>query len=486
MATRIMQETIQDALDDLSSSHASTSRKGRALDSLEKLLAEICGPLNSDSYPQQYFIALQDTFQCNIPSRLLVWISESTFRLEALTGKGSQEADRESETQTLSSQLVQSLNIIQGIALQHASSKQFLSRRYGQDTLLDLLLVSRHVAPIPLKNSTNITPSVEELLTPKKTKETTINLTASVLDTLLCVLVDSPSSLRTFEEASGLQYVVRILKRSGTPREVRMKCLEFIYFYLMDETTTPSALSIAVPKDIDLIPTAPNSPVKPSSRSTTHSSISSGRSSSSSSFSTDSGYGSSFSMTSFNGTSTPKDQSPAGTSKSTSPFPSIKPSSRGLTPPTPVKPRSLGMLKKDVDYTPISPRKAQVSKLGLGVPRVPSKQREVFSSEENTDPDDSMRTPSSQSPDKSYQSPFNMLSPEKPKISGSNRPGHRRGQSSVDVAETPVPIRPPLPSTSRPLGTRTMEEKKEILGGMLGNVDALVEGVRKAGVWGLG
>ncbi|KAJ2977530.1 hypothetical protein NUW54_g11408 [Trametes sanguinea] len=34
-------------------------------------------------------------------------------------------------------------------------------------------------------------------------------------------------------------------------------------------------------------------------------------------------------------------------------------------------------------------------------------------------------------------------------------------------------------------GPRTMEEKKEILGSMLGNVDALVEGVRKAGIWGL-
>lgn len=33
---------------------------------------------------------------------------------------------------------------------------------------------------------------------------------------------------------------------------------------------------------------------------------------------------------------------------------------------------------------------------------------------------------------------------------------------------------------------RSADEKKEILGGMLGNVDALVAGVRKAGVWGLG
>jgi len=40
-----------------------------------------------------------------------------------------------------------------------------------------------------------------------------------------------------------------------------------------------------------------------------------------------------------------------------------------------------------------------------------------------------------------------------------------------------------IPTQDRP---RTTEEKKELLGTMLGNVDALVEGVRKAGIWGLG
>lgn len=33
---------------------------------------------------------------------------------------------------------------------------------------------------------------------------------------------------------------------------------------------------------------------------------------------------------------------------------------------------------------------------------------------------------------------------------------------------------------------KSTEEKKELLGSMLGNVDALVEGVKKAGIWGLG
>jgi hypothetical protein len=34
--------------------------------------------------------------------------------------------------------------------------------------------------------------------------------------------------------------------------------------------------------------------------------------------------------------------------------------------------------------------------------------------------------------------------------------------------------------------TRTRDEKKELLGTMLGNVDALVESVSRAGIWGLG
>ena len=33
---------------------------------------------------------------------------------------------------------------------------------------------------------------------------------------------------------------------------------------------------------------------------------------------------------------------------------------------------------------------------------------------------------------------------------------------------------------------RSTEEKKEILGQLMGNVEALVEGVKKAGIWGLG
>lgn len=83
--------------------------------------------------------------------------------------------------------------------------------------LLDLLLASRHLSSIPP-------------VLPTRTKSSSSNrgqesapqsLSSIVLDTLLCILVDSPSALRSFEESNGVQAVVKILKRAGTPREVR-------------------------------------------------------------------------------------------------------------------------------------------------------------------------------------------------------------------------------------------------------------------------
>lgn len=144
------------------------------------------------------------------------------------------------------------------------------------------------------------------------------------------------------------------------------------------------------------------------------------------------------------------------------------------------------MLRKEVDFVPISPKKAPAMKLGLGIPRVPSRQRE------NTAFEDSVYSEAPRSPgalDRTPRKTPSRLGPtksaphclEEPKPDGFKR-GHRRAQSSIDIRLPSMPVLPD-PRTS---GTRTMEEKKEFLGSMLGNVDALVEGVRKAGIWGLG
>jgi hypothetical protein len=49
------------------------------------------------------------------------------------------------------------------------------------------------------------------------------------------------TQLQVFESLDGLATVTLLFKRRGTPREVKLKILEFLYFYLMDETPKVSS-----------------------------------------------------------------------------------------------------------------------------------------------------------------------------------------------------------------------------------------------------
>ncbi|KAG6854468.1 hypothetical protein C0991_006547 [Blastosporella zonata] len=217
-----MRASLQDSLDDLSSARSSSEAKSRALHRIERHLAEAC--ISQDSSEDPFcFNALQYTFECNVPMRLLAWISVSTSTLEVLTNKGLMDSERELQASKLSDQLALSLSLIQGVSLNHTASKSYLGRKYPLEVLIDLLLASRHLSATP--SSSGDTPSSPQ----------TPPLSSVILDTLLCVLVDAPAALRAFEDVNGTQAIVKILKRAGTPREVRMKCLEFLYFYLLDE-----------------------------------------------------------------------------------------------------------------------------------------------------------------------------------------------------------------------------------------------------------
>jgi hypothetical protein len=58
----------------------------------------------------------------------------------------------------------------------------------------------------------------------------------------VCALLDHPSNTRTFEELDGLLTVSSLFKLRSTSREVKLKLVEFLYFYLMPETPSlPSA-----------------------------------------------------------------------------------------------------------------------------------------------------------------------------------------------------------------------------------------------------
>jgi hypothetical protein len=60
---------------------------------------------------------------------------------------------------------------------------------------------------------------------------------------LVTALLATPESTRTFEKMDGLLAIASLFKSRATSREVKLKLVEFLYFYLMPETpsATPSS-----------------------------------------------------------------------------------------------------------------------------------------------------------------------------------------------------------------------------------------------------
>lgn len=62
---------------------------------------------------------------------------------------------------------------------------------------------------------------------------------SATLLALVTSLLDRPQNARTFEAADGLLVVTSLFKSRTTSREVKLKLVEFLYFYLMPETAQP-------------------------------------------------------------------------------------------------------------------------------------------------------------------------------------------------------------------------------------------------------
>ncbi|KAG9054366.1 hypothetical protein FS842_005339 [Serendipita sp. 407] len=206
-------------LDDISSTRSSTTRQSQVLDEIEQALAMAC--TSSDKEGQlDAFLMLQDAFETNVASRLVAVISSWLPLLQYRAGDQCQCNASGPNLEATILNIVRVLSILQGISLLHKPSQLFLGRRWCLELFLDLLALSRQ-----LHQSADFS-TRQEIIS---------SLASAVLDILPCILVDTPESIRHFEQASGLEIVVRTLKRASVPREIRMKCLEFLYFYLLPE-----------------------------------------------------------------------------------------------------------------------------------------------------------------------------------------------------------------------------------------------------------
>ncbi|KAL1983845.1 hypothetical protein VTN96DRAFT_9846 [Rasamsonia emersonii] len=218
-----MEALLAHSFDYLSSYEPSKIRKG--LRQVEGLLAQIClsrpkqaaadkrrstsqltpKPLDELAEDPAFreFFKLQEGFQWNVAMRLVTC-------LEHLLGRGS--------NGTNDLLIISTLDLIQGVLLLHPPSRSLFAREIYMNLLLDLL------DPINC-------PAIQ----------------SSTLLTLVTALLDNPANTRTFEELDGLLTVTSLFKLRATAREVKLKLVEFLYFYLMPETPTIPAAGASAP-----------------------------------------------------------------------------------------------------------------------------------------------------------------------------------------------------------------------------------------------
>ncbi|OAL36590.1 hypothetical protein AYO20_04206 [Fonsecaea nubica] len=216
-----MEALLSHSFDYLSSSSPQKIRKG--LRQVEGLLAQLClsrtnhaankrqsmillgssspssphsknlSELPSDPAFREFF-KLQQSFQWNISMRLVAC-------LERLLGKES--------NGTNDLLIIQTLDLIQGVLLLHPPSRALFSQEIYMNLFLDLLDPSN-------------CPAIQ----------------SSTIMALVTSLLDNPQNTRTFESIDGLLVITSLFKSRGTSREVKLKLVEFLYFYLMPETTS--------------------------------------------------------------------------------------------------------------------------------------------------------------------------------------------------------------------------------------------------------
>ncbi|TGZ83269.1 cell division control 14, SIN component [Ascodesmis nigricans] len=148
------------------------------------------------------FMRLQNGFEWNVTIRLISC-------LERLLGRANN-----GQTNLL---ILSALELIQGMLLLHPPSRKLFAREIHMNVLLDLLDVGNSG---PVQSAT--------------------------LLTLVSALMDHPENTRSFEALDGLPTICALFRSPSTPRDVKLRTLEFLYFYLMPEPVTVGPPSAAV------------------------------------------------------------------------------------------------------------------------------------------------------------------------------------------------------------------------------------------------
>ncbi|KAF3088655.1 60S ribosomal protein L3 [Orbilia oligospora] len=211
------EEVLSQAFDRLSHSHSPTSIQ-IGLDAIDEYLALVCStpvpicspvaakisiatasttldPQEKLPYPTSPWIKefrkLQDGFQYNIALRLVGCIDRILI-------------EKKNSQQDIF--LTSCLQCLQGTLLLHPESRNLLAREAHMAIFVQLL-----------------------------TRRQPLDLRVLTIDTLVSALLECPANMRTFEALNGLQTISLLFRNRQTPERVRLRVIEFLYFYLLPE-----------------------------------------------------------------------------------------------------------------------------------------------------------------------------------------------------------------------------------------------------------
>nr|XP_018260048.1 uncharacterized protein I303_06965 [Kwoniella dejecticola CBS 10117]OBR82206.1 hypothetical protein I303_06965 [Kwoniella dejecticola CBS 10117] len=284
-------EGLDNWLSDLRSLRSSSRRRLSALKNAERYLLETC--------IDQSHLSMQDLLSKQVHNVLLSLLTRHTTTLSQRSSHTSLPA-RDEVAFSLIPEIEVISSILQGLCCISRKCKETMGEGWVMEMFIDLLLLLRSQPPIDESANSKAIAYI-------------------ILEMLFCVLVDSPNNARTYEKLGGLEAVVRVLKGTGVTKDVRMKCIEFLYFYLLPEQNEPQRA------------------------------VSSASSSSSSS----------------SNESTLFPPSPLSTSQNSIGLPKIAPDGRSPSPSS-LHPRGLADL--DLPFVPMTPRKAPQPNLGYLTP----------------------------------------------------------------------------------------------------------------------
>ncbi|GMK56256.1 hypothetical protein CspeluHIS016_0300960 [Cutaneotrichosporon spelunceum] len=209
-------------LDVLRSLRSSGRRRAHALRQLEATLML--------AYAGQG-VPIADLLELKFHEPVLALMGRHTASL-IKRGSGTALLPNDDLAQHLKPELDVAVNILQGLCLLSKSCKATAGRMWTMEMFIDLIML--------LRNQVSL-----------EGKKTTVYL---LLDLLFCILVDAPNNARMFEDLNGLEAVSRVLRGGSVERDVKIKAMEFLHFYLQPEeggeSAQPPRSALAVGTDI--------------------------------------------------------------------------------------------------------------------------------------------------------------------------------------------------------------------------------------------